>query len=276
MVGFIHIAKIKKKKYYRSLFVLDKRQRFALQTTVLTAGLLIAQLIWEDYRFIMVGVLAATSYIFTAWSLTEDVRKMEWLYLFILPVLFTASVSLFYFLLPPRWIFRLSTVIVFGIGIYATLLIENIYNVAIHRSIQLLRVAQSVGLLITLVVMFFSSNVIFSLKTHFFINMLFIMPISFLLALQSLWSMKLENNLSVSLVRNALVVTLAIGQVAAILSFWPIPLTTASLFIASSFYCLVSIMQHAVVDRLFPATIREFIIVFVFTFFVTLATASWG
>lgn len=276
MTGFIRISKQKHKRGHHLLLLLDKRQRFALQTALLTGGLLITQLIWEDYRFAMVAVLALASYGITTWSLTEDVNRMERLYLFILPVLFTASVSLFYFLLPPRMIFRLATTVLFGVGTYATLLIENIYNVAFHRSIQLLRVAQSVGLLITLVVVFLSSNILFSLKSHFYINVLILTPFIFLLALQSLWSMKLEEKISQQLVIYAGIVTLAIGELVAILSFWPIPVTTASLFIASSFYCLISILQHSIADRLFPSVIREFVVAFIFTFLVTLATASWG
>ena len=86
---------------------LDKRQRFVIQTLFLTAGLLITQLIWQDVRFAMVVILSLFSYILTAWSLTEGVKGIEWYMLFILPVFFTLSVSLFYFLLPARWFIRI-------------------------------------------------------------------------------------------------------------------------------------------------------------------------
>src|SRR3989338_8883160 len=105
----------------RILLFLDKRERFALQTVILTVGVLTNQLIWQDYRFYMVDILSLFSYILTAWSLKEDVNGIEWILLFILPVLFTASVSLFYFLLPSRWIIRLATTVVFAVGTYAIL-----------------------------------------------------------------------------------------------------------------------------------------------------------
>ena len=39
------------------LFFLEKRERFAFQTVVLTGGVLITQLIWQDVRFPMVFFL---------------------------------------------------------------------------------------------------------------------------------------------------------------------------------------------------------------------------
>ena len=159
---------IRKKRF----FFLDKRQRFALQTAILTSGMLVTQLIWEEYRFFAVVFLSLLAYILTLWSLTEDIEGAEWLLLFILPVSYTATVSLFYFLLPGRWITRLISTLIFSVGMYAILLVENIYNVSASRSIQLLRAARSVGLLLTLVVVFLSATIVYSLSLTSFQNML--------------------------------------------------------------------------------------------------------
>lgn len=267
---------IKFLKRHKYPFLFDKRQRFALQTFVLTAGLLITQLIWEDYRFLMVGVLAILSYILTAWSLFEDIKGIEWILLFILPTLFTATVSLFYFLLPGRWITRLTIATVFALGTYANLLVENIYNVAVARSIQLIRAAQSVGLLISLVVVFLSTSLVFSLRVYPWLNMLILASISFLLGLQSFWSVKLEENLSCKIFLYAFIVSWGIGELVFVISFWPIQLATASLFITSSFYALVGIVQQYLSDRLFRNTIREYILVFLFTLVLIFLTTKWG
>lgn len=259
-----------------SLAFLDKRQRFAFQTLILTVGLLATQLIWEDYRFLMVGVLSIASYILTAWSLSEDIKGVEWLLLFILPVLFTTSVSLFYFLLPGRWITRLAVAVIFAVGTYASLLVENIYNVAVARSIQLIRAAQSVGLLISLVVVFLSTSIVFSIKAYFWQNMLVLTPIAFVLALQSLWSVKLERTLSPKIILYALVVSAGVGEAATVMSFWPVQVATASLFLTACFYALVGIVQQYFLERLFRNTIREYILAFVFTLVVTFITTRWG
>lgn len=258
------------------LINLDKRQRFALQTLILTFGLLTTQLIWEDYRFIMVVILSIMSYFLTAWSLSEDIKGIEWLLLFILPVLATSSFSLFYFLLPGRWITRLFITAVFAVGTYATLLSENIYNVAAQRSIQLLRVAQSVGLLITLVVVFLSVSIIFSIRGSFWINMFLLTPVVFVLSLQSIWSVKLTPSISREMIIYASVASIGTGEIVAALSFWPIQIATVSLFTAASFYAIIGIIQQHLLGRLFPNTIKEYILTFVFTFVVSILITRWG
>lgn len=264
----------------RRIQFLDKQQRFVIQTFGLTAGMLISQLIWSDFRFAMVVILGIFSYILTAWSLKEDIVGAEWLLLFILPVFFTTSVSLFYFLLPGRWISRLIISLLFAIGTYAIVRCENIYNVAVERSIQLLRVAQTVGLLITLVVVFFSTIVVFSLRTPFWLNSTIMVFIVFALALQSLWSMRLETKLTPQLFLYSAVVSLTIGEMVVALSFWPIfrssGLAIGALFLSSAYYCLVGIIQQYLVDRLFTNTIREYIFSFLFMLALLIFLTRWG
>jgi hypothetical protein len=262
--------------HIRLLISLDKRQRFAIQTIILTSGLLVTQLIWEDYRFLMVGILSLLSYVLTAWSLKEDIKGIEWILLFILPVVFTASVSLFYFLLPSRWIIRLFLGIIFAVGIYAGLLVENIYNVAAVRSIGLLRAAHSIGLLLTLVVLFLSSNIIFSMRASFWANFHMFIPVVSVLSLQSLWTVKLEEKISRQVISYSVIVSLLIGEGVLALSFWPIQKTVASLFITASFYAIIGIFSQHILDRLFRNTIKEYLIVFLFTFFILYITTKWG
>lgn len=264
----------------RKFNFLDKQQRFIIQTVVLTAGLLITQNIWSDYRFFMVFILSLISFMLTAWSLKEDITGIEWILLFILPVLFTASISLFYFLLPGRWITRLITSAIFALGTYAIVRTENIYNVAGERSIGLLRVAQTVGLLISLVVVFFSTIVIYSLRAPFWINMLIIIPLAFILILQSLWSVKLETKFSRHVLLYSGVISVAIGEVVVVLSFWPVfkssGLSITALFISSIYYCLVGITQQYLSGRMFSNTTREYIIAFLFMLVLLILTTRWG
>lgn len=261
------------KKIYR---LLDKRQRFAVQTVILTAGILITQLIWEEYRFAMVGILAFASYILTAWSLIEDIRGIEWVFLFILPTLFTSSVSLFYFLLPGRWITRLSITILFAVGTYAILLVENIYNVAAERSIQLLRAARSVGLLLTLSVVFLTANIVYSLRMNPWLNGLIVCIISFLLTYQSLWTTSLAQKISKQLTIYSVVIALGMGELGFALSFWPISNASFSLLIAAGYYAAVGLVQQHLLERMFRATVREYVFVFLFTLVLTMITTRWG
>lgn len=255
---------------------LDKRQRFAIQTVILTLGLIISQFIWNDYRFFLVGILAVLTYLLTAWSLKEDIKGIEWFLLFILPVFLTVSISLFYFLLPGRMIVRLLITVVFAVCTYAVLLIENIYNVAGERSIQLLRAAQSVGLLITLAVVFLMSNILFSVRVNFMLNFLFLVPLIYFLCLQSLWSARLEQKITRELVIYSLVIAGGVGELAVALSFWPVNLTTAALLITAAYYASVGTVQLYLQEKLFKNTIREYIYAFILTLLVTFLATRWG
>lgn len=255
---------------------LDKRQRFVIQTVFLTAGLLITQLIWQDVRFAMVGILSLLSYLLTAWSLTEDVKGIEWYMLFILPVFFTLSVSLFYFLLPARWFIRIIILTVFSVGTYATLLVENIYNVAVDRSIQLLRAAHSIGFFITLIVIFLSSNIVFSLRLAFYYNFLLVSIFSLILSLQSLWSLNLDRTISRKILLYSLTVSLSVGEIALVLSFWPIENATYSLLITCMYYVLIGIAQLNLQEKLFFQSIKEYIIVFIIIIFLSIIVTRWG
>lgn len=256
--------------------VFDKRQRFAIETIILTLGLIISQFIWDDYRYFLVGILSVLSYLLTAWSLREDIKGNEWYLLFILPVFLTVSISLFYFLLPGRMIVRLLITVVFAVGTYAALLIENIYNVAAERSIQLLRAAQSVGLLITLAIVFLMSNIIFSIRVNFLLNFLFLVPLIFFLCLQSLWSTQLEPKINSRLVIYSLVIAGGIGELAIALSFWPINLSTAALLVTAAYYASVGTVQLYLQEKLFKNSIREYIYAFILTLIVTFLATRWG
>ncbi len=271
------------KKFIKKKLNLSKREKFGLAVGLLTLIFLAIQLISSSFRYPLVGFLLILTYFFCAWGLEEDLKGIEWLTLFIrrktlfiLPVMFVASLSLFYFLLPVRWLTRLPVAVIFALGVYAILLVENIYNVAGERTIQLLRAAHSVGLLLTLFTDFLFLALIFALHLPFYGNTLLIFLISFPLILQALWGMRLEEKITPELMFFTLTLSLAISELALVFSFWPIPTIIEALFLTTVFYSLVSIVQQHFVERLFKRTLWEFISVSVIVFIFVIFTARWG
>src|SRR5688572_29699988 len=106
----------------RGQIVFTKRQRFVVVTGILTIGLLLTQLVSQEFRYPLVIVLSVAAYILSAFALREDIHGVEWLTLLTLPTFFTAAVALFYFLLPERWLTRLPVALLYGVGMYALLL----------------------------------------------------------------------------------------------------------------------------------------------------------
>jgi len=269
------VIKIRKFFYkFSRRFSLTKREKFAAIVIILTSGLLLIQILGPERRYLFILALSILSYFLCVWGLREDINDIEWLTLFILPVMFVAAIPLFYFLLPVRWLTRLPTAIIFAVGVYAILLVENIYNVAAERTIQLLRAAHSVGLLITLFTLFLLLSIVFSLHLYFYWNFLLVFLISFPLVLQSLWGMKLESYLSKELLVFTTIISLILAQLALVLSFWPVQTVIETLLLATVFYTLVGIIQQELIERLFKKSLVEFITVLIMVFILFLLTTG--
>lgn len=255
---------------------LSKRQEFVVITAFLTFLLITTQLSTSSLRFVLLFILALSSYFLSAWSLREDLKKVEWFTLLSLPTMFTISLGIFYFLLPVRWLTRVPVAVLYAVGMYAILLVENIYNVAVNRSIQLLRVAHAVGFLLSMVTLFLLLNTVFSFRLHSYWNFILTFIISFPITLQSLWSTKLtEDRIEKEVYLYGFFVSFVISQLAFIISFWPLKPILASLFLSSVFYTVSGVVQQYFAKKLFRKNIIEYVQVFFLISILIFLTASY-
>lgn len=260
---------------WRRHMTFSKRQQFVLVTLLLTAGLVLTQTVPTDWRYQMVTVLSLASLLFTAGVLREDIRGIEWLTLLLLPALFTTAVSLFYFLLPVRWLTRVPVATLYAIGIYALLLTENIYSVALGRSIALLRAAHSVGFLLTLVTYFLLVSTILSFHWSFLATALVVGVITFFLALQSLWAIELEERVSTRVLRISSALSIVFFDLSWVFSFIPVKLILVALFLTTCFYSSVGMAQQYIVEKLYKKTVIEFFSVSAIVFIIVLFASRW-
>lgn len=254
---------------------ISKRQQFVAATGILTAGLILTQLVGPEARYICVAFLSLLTYGVSALVLREDLRGIEWLTLLILPACYSAAFALFYFLLPVRWLTRIPAAALYAVGLYALLLTENIYNVALERTIALLRAARSVGFLLTLATYYLFSMSILAFRAPVFLNVILVGAITFLLSLPLLWSMELTTGIEKRVLALALTITIVLMQITWVISFWPSQKPIISLFLSAVFYCLTGIAQEYLVDKLYKKTIFEFFSVSTLVFIVLLLTTNW-
>lgn len=256
---------------------LTKRQRFAVLTIFATLGLIATQIVTRvELHILFAAGLSVVVTVFAKLLFWPELKGIRKLTAGILIYFYTMAVAVFYFLLPIRWLTRLPTALLFGIGFYAILLTENIYNVATERSIQLLRAARSVGLLMSLITVFLLYDTVFSLRLNSWLNGALIALISAPLIYQNLWSMHLEVAPEWGNVRKALMLALVTGEVGFGLSFWPGNVTLQALFITSFFYMVTGLTQQQIAERLFAKTVREFLVVASVVFVLMWLTSSWG
>lgn len=268
--------RLKKNNHFFKKLTISKRQRFIVTSIFLSVGLLTIQLANIAWRYQAIFGLTLLTYFLSAWSLREGLGKIEWLTVLVLPTLFTAGVGLFYFLLPANWLARLPIAALYGLGIYALLLTENIFAVAAIRNIQLLRAAHAVGFLLTLLTAFFLYDTLLSFRFSFWLNFLLVFLISLPLFLQGLWSINLEEKISYQIWFYSLALSLVVAEGALVLSFWPMTVSANSLALITIMYVVLGLTQHHLSQRLFKKTINEYLTVGLVVLAVIIITTHWG
>jgi len=258
------------------MFHLTKRRKFILSCIILTAGLSFIQFGQPANRYLAIGILSFLTIPLVLWSLSEALKGAIWLMSWILPLLLTIGIGLFYFLLPSSILTAVPVIILYFFGLYALFLSENIFSVASIRTIQLFRSASAVSFLLTLFVSFLLYDTIFSFRLPYFLNATLVAGVSLFLFLHGVWSVDLEEKINLKVVLFSLLFSLSLGEIALVLSFWPISIALASLFLTSLVYVLLGLAQAYFSDRLFKKTIREYLVVGVTVFAVLLLYTNWG
>lgn len=254
---------------------INKRQKIVITAALLTIGLLSTQLVNFDLRFQFLGGLAVLAYLLSLWSLKEGINLTKAFILMILPTFFAVSVASFYFLLPVRWLTRLPVAFLFGLTFYLLLLAQNVFNVASLRTIPLYRAASTASFLFTLLSAFFLYHVIFAFNLLFIWNGIAVFLVSFPLILQVLWSIKMEDKLSGSVVAQSFILSLVLGELALSFSFWPSPATIWALSLSSAMYVFLGLTTQFLKGRLSRRVGWEYIGIGVVVLLITFFTTTW-
>ncbi len=255
---------------------MTKRRKIILQALILTPGLLATQFVEIRFRLGAIFLLGLITYFFTAWSLKEDLKKVSWLVNLPLPALYTIGMALFYFLLPEVLLSRIIVLVLYGIGMYATLLIENIFTISASRTIQLIRAAQAVGFLIVLVTSFLFYNTIFSFKMNALFSAGLVLTISFFLSFPALWSVKLSEQIEKEVFYYSLGLAWVIANLSFFIGFWPLSINAISLFLVTCLYVFLGIVQNYLSARLFTKTLKEYLRVGIIVLIIIFFLAQWG
>lgn len=256
--------------------LLTKRRKFVLSAILLSLGLYLLEAIDFEWKYQAITVHSLLAGILTFWSLREAATGLSSVMTCILPIFFTAGVSLFYFLLPSSLLTIIPVILVYLVGMYALLLTENIFSVAAIRTINLFRSASAVGFFLTLLTSFFLFNAFLSLKLPFYYNFLAVILISFPITLAGLWTVKLEEKLNRDLIFSSLLFSLFLAEISLVISFWPVTVTVGSLFLTTCLYVFLGLGQAYFNERLFQKTILEYLSVALIVFLTLIIYTPWG
>lgn len=261
---------------YDSMFRFTKRRKFILSSFLLTAGLSYIQFGQPANRYLAISLLSFLTIPLFWWSLSEGLTGAVWLMSWILPFFFTIGIGLFYFLLPSSLLLAIPVIVLYFFGLYALFLSENIFSVASLRTIQLYRSASAVSFILTLFISFLLYDTVFSFRLPFYLNGLFVFLISLFLFIHGIWSVALEEKVSVKIVYYSALFSLCLAETAFVLSFWPVTIALGSLFLTTLVYILLGLSQAYLSGRLFKKTTREYLLVGIAVFVILLLYTSWG
>lgn len=256
-------------------FYINKRQKIIISSVLLTIGLISTQLVDFNLRFRFLGGLAIFAYVLSLWSLWEGINATKAFVLMILPTFFTIAVASFYFLLPVRWLTRIPVAILFGLTFYLLLLAQNVFNVASLRTIPLYRAASTASFLFTLLSAFFIYHVIFAFNLLFLWNGLAVLIISFMLILQLLWSINMEDRIGTTLLVQSFILSLILSELALSFSFWPSTTTIWSLSLSSAMYVLLGLATQTLRGRINSRVVWEYLGIGVAVLIVSFLLTSW-
>lgn len=238
-----------------------KRQKFVISSVVISLGILLAQAAPLEWRYVLIFLLCGLSYLMSAWSLSEGLGGVEWLTVLLPQAVFTGAVGWFFILLPEVWWARIVLAVLFAIGHYALLLSGNIFSVAAIRTIALLRAAQTVSLVMTLLSGFLLFDTIVSFRFPIFGSSILVLFASLLLSIPALWTVEVGESLNIKIVLYSLVIAFLLSVLSISISFWPTTISTSSLFLTSMLYCFLGLSSHHFSQRLFKNTVWEYVIV---------------
>lgn len=272
---------------------MSKRTRFIFVGIILAVGLWLTTLASVDYRFGLYLAVSGLAYVLAVWVLFDDLKGFEWITLMVLPTMFTLGSGLFSNFLPsvvPRMfgrafqlessillagVFRIIYFVLFAVGMYGVLLIENIFSVASIRTIQLFRAAKSVNFILTLVSSLFFYTVALSFKLPFWWVMMMVFVTSFVLCFPSLWSVDLKSNLIKPAGRYSLAVSWIMALASCAISFWPVKAFMGGLMLTSLLYGLLGIMEQRLSSRVYVESLVEYGVTVAIIMIIGFLTTSW-
>jgi hypothetical protein len=242
---------------------MEKRKQFVFASLLVGGIFLLVRLFSSTWELGYWGgvLLLVTSFLVNLVLYSKQLKSFQKVItVSILPCLFTAGIL---FLSPlirsSIWVEIILFVLLVG-GFYISLLAVNVFVITIkYKTVPLYRAAAVTGFLLSLFVGFSIFNSIFSLKYSPWINGILVFGASFLIFYSLFWSTAIAETEIKDFPIYALVASLLVAEIAVAVSFWPIGVGLASLYLVSSTYVLGGLIQARLRERLFKRTFWEYI-----------------
>lgn len=254
---------------------LSKRGQFVVCVLLLSVGMFTSEFASINLLLLLGVILAAFTVLFLYLVLRKDLKGSSYFPIFILPFFYTLSFSLFYSLIPSRLVSRLLLTAVYSFGLYSLFLTENIYVISSIRTINLLRSARIVSFVITIFILFFLFNFVFSLRLPFFVTPIIIGILSFLMCFQSLWTYTESRDIRIVTIFSSYI-SFMLAELALVLSMWPVSAAIYAIFLTGIFYTYSGLSHAWMERRLFKGILWEYMWVGFLSILFMVVFSKWG
>lgn len=265
-----------RKRWFTFVNFIPKRVRIVFGVLCMTALMLVSTFFpFITYWYVFTILIIIVAYFVTYFGVFEGIDGMEWVMLFIMPVLLSLGLYFAFSLIPVRWLTRLPFLFTFSLLFYAVLLTSNIFNIGVEKSLQLYRAAFTVNYLLQSILVFAITMVLTSLGLGYALNSLLIFGVATLLATQLIWTVKLNISFDRSLIKFGFLLGLFATELFIAVSFIPLQENIVALLVSASYYSIGGILYHHFDQRLFRNVVREYVFVLCFVAFIAFLTIQW-
>jgi hypothetical protein len=255
---------------------LNKRQKFVVAVLILSSGVFMSEYFTGIKLTLSAIGLAIATVVMLLFILRQDIKNTFFGPILVLPFFFSLAFPFFYALVPERLLSRLIITAIYAFGLYSLFLTQNIFAVSGIRTINLLRSARIVAFVITLLVFYFLVNFIFSLRLPVLITPLAILPLSFFMNIQTLWTYTLDTTQVRAIALFSAIIAISILQLSYVLILWPVNASIYSLFLTGVFYTYSGLCHAWLERRLFKGILWEYVWVGFISVLFLVIFSKWG
>lgn len=170
--------------------LIPKHVRFAISSIAGGLLLLAAVTVSFQYIFITLPIFIFLCYWLVWFAIYENINRVEWIMLFVLPVLWALEWYVFFYMIPIRWLTRLAFGLIFTMIFYVLLSVENIYNVGVEKNIQLQKAAITVSTVFLVSLCYIAFQVVASFEMYWLLSGAVVALISWIFALKYFWTVE--------------------------------------------------------------------------------------
>ena len=258
------------------LVKIPKHLRYVISSGVGALALFLAAGVPYEYLWIAMILLVTLSYFLTWFALLQDIKGVEWLLLFLIPMAWTACWYAFFYFIPMRLIVRFALSLAYPFIFYTLISAMNIFNVGVEKSIQLHRAAHAANTFLVTFVYFLFVEILFPIGFPWygfcFVTTLF----TYFLTLQVFWA----NDPGQGMKKEVIHLARYVSVIMAIFSilFYLLPFlvdTTRSVIMGGIFYILTNLLSTYTDKVLWRQRLREFVVVLIILVATTIFTLRW-